>query len=137
KPRPREGLKAVKGGMEGRPRRASVGWKGGFESCFTELRLPMKPRASTCESLLHSSHRSEAICHAISDQIAARLHAEEVFICSARKRTNAAFALPSTAGARSLILIAPPCSPTTQSLLAFGTTCTRRIAIRQIISERK
>src|SRR5262249_10873064 len=42
---------------------------------------------------------------------------------------------PSTAGARSSILIAPPCSPTTQSLLAFGTTCTRRIAIRPIISE--
>jgi len=40
----------------------------------------------------------------------------------ARKLISAALAFPSTAGARSLILIAPPCSPTTLLIFAFGTT---------------
>src|SRR6185437_3673441 len=73
-----EELKAVKGGMEGRAPRASIGRKSGFESSLAELRPPVKPRGSACESLLHSSHRYEPIYRAISDQIAARLHTEEV-----------------------------------------------------------
>jgi hypothetical protein len=41
---------------------------------------------------------------------------------SAKNLRKAAFAFPSTAGARSLILIASPCSPTTLSIFAFGMT---------------
>jgi len=44
------------------------------------------------------------------------------FSCSARKSTSAAFAFPSTAGARTLILIAPSTIPVTLATFAFGTT---------------
>src|SRR5215831_1268751 len=53
----------------------------------------------------------------------------EIFNFSARKQRRAAFAFPSTAGARSLILIALSCSPTTLALFAFGTTWNRKVAI--------
>jgi hypothetical protein len=57
-----------------------------------------------------------------------------IFNSSASKARRAAFAFPSTADARSVILIAARCCPITLFRFAFGTTWNRSVAIRQTVA---